>query len=207
MRRVLFILATAVSLALAATLFLWVHAQHTPDYFEIRTDYHTPPGTDEGGGLRSYGLYADHGRVGLLCHSASDGFIDLDKLAGLPQQPSHLLWDHSDCPDPTYIGALSPDELGYYTSFSRFGISLYGHAEGGMSHSESVQGGLVDAWLLATSLAVVLSLILWRLARPHGKVKAGLCPTCSYDIRTQLLGEGGRVCPECGTPVKTDSEC
>ena len=52
----------------------------------------------------------------------------------------------------------------------------------------------VPHWSLMTVFAIVPCLWILRRARARGRVRAGLCPSCGYDLRATP----GR-CPECGT--------
>ena len=51
---------------------------------------------------------------------------------------------------------------------------------------------------VAISSGVIASIPLVRWGKRTERVKAGLCPTCGYDLTANLSG----VCPECGKAVK-----
>jgi len=42
---------------------------------------------------------------------------------------------------------------------------------------------------------------LLRRRKTARAARLGLCAKCGYDLRAQISGAGGSVCPECGTPV------
>jgi hypothetical protein len=59
----------------------------------------------------------------------------------------------------------------------------------------------VPYWLLAIGTAILPAVVGMRLAkaaRRRRRERAGMCPTCGYDLRG-----GGGICPECGMEVET----
>ena len=201
MRCLLLILAAITGLILAATLFLWADSSDSYS-IGLSTDYR---GMEAPrfyfAGTHSYGLCATQDRIGWFYDfHISHGWEDASQIGTdqIPRQPTHFLFAHSAAPP-------LPD---IYTEvlYSRFGYAVYADHDVSMGEVETDTTYVVHEWIVALVLAAVLGLILWRLGRTRRKLNAGLCPKCSYDIRTQLLGEGGRVCPECGTPIKPDSE-
>jgi hypothetical protein len=61
----------------------------------------------------------------------------------------------------------------------------------------------VPYWLLALMTAILPAIVGVRLARSmrqRGRLRAGMCQQCGYDLRG-----GGGICPECGTKFETTS--
>jgi len=200
MRRNLYILALILSIALVATLLLWADTAQT---FSIgfSADYRGTEGQGEFFvGTRSYDLYSNHGRVGLVIdvhvwpnyETAAD--ISTDKI---PYHPTQFLWN-----DPAAF--VQPDRF-TEVLYSRYGLAEYADHDYSTGDDDDTYTYAVNTWIVAAFLAAMLGFTVWRIYRPRQKLKAGFCPTCSYDIRTQLLGQAGLNCPECGTPVNPDS--
>jgi hypothetical protein len=60
---------------------------------------------------------------------------------------------------------------------------------------------VIPLWAFATPLALTTAL-LWRSElAARRRARAGLCPTCRYDLAAT---PAGAPCPECGTPARTD---
>jgi len=206
MRRILFILAATLGLALAVTVFLWFDTRTAHVYIAVMMDYRTPNDPKRlsfSEGTRSYGVYANHGRIGFLIDT---NVRDMeDNMNVVPYQPTCFTSEHLNDSESGIYEQLRPSSLAYSLRSKRLGLSLYDGWDAGGGSSEGVQGGLVDTWIVAAFLAAMLGFTVWCIRRPRRKLKAGLCPTCSYDIRTQLLGQAGLNCPECGTPIKPRS--
>jgi hypothetical protein len=88
-------------------------------------------------------------------------------------------------------------EQSHYLAFSGFGtlgINKFGVTPSGWTSFSHVVN--VPHWLAAISTAIVPSLWLvdTKLRRAKARRIAGLCPTCSYDLRATP-----ERCPECGT--------
>jgi hypothetical protein len=64
----------------------------------------------------------------------------------------------------------------------------------------------VIGWMVAAAIAVFLQVMVASMFRSHSYrkaglacLRAGLCPSCGYDIATHAPeGDGCTVCPECG---------
>ncbi len=84
-----------------------------------------------------------------------------------------------------WAGLASVYEIGFRKSGHYYGIEL------------------PPPWVLPTDFALLpalwLTIFLFR-RRSQDKKRLGLCPTCGYDLRASK----GR-CPECGTPIPTQS--
>ena len=67
----------------------------------------------------------------------------------------------------------------------------------------------IPHWLAVFLLLIGATPTFWQIRRKirreimHRRVKAGLCPTCSYDLRAHLAcnSPAGNKCPECGSPI------
>lgn len=57
---------------------------------------------------------------------------------------------------------------------------------------------ILPSWFLAALFAILPAVRIRGMLRDRKRHRAGLCPTCGYDLRAHAAGER---CPECGTAV------
>jgi hypothetical protein len=60
----------------------------------------------------------------------------------------------------------------------------------------------IDNWFLWLLLSTHPSIQLFRWLRTRRRLRAGLCRSCSYDLRAHYSGD---KCPECGTAIQLNN--
>jgi hypothetical protein len=182
-RRWLLNLAALISLALfATTIVLWVRGQGT----------HTPPQIEWGDAVKGTGHLV----------TFIDGAISIQRETGkrfLPVQgvPANMLPSRSPQGDGW-------DGLGFHyhawidTAMSATGTQLPG------VYGRGSEFWLTMLWPLLLTAILPLLMVFRFLrygTRRQRRLRAGLCPTCGYDLRA-----APERCPECGSPIPPKME-
>jgi len=176
LRRRLFILASAVSLAVCVTvLVLWVRSYAVVDQFT-----HAHSGPDKGAGT-VFGFGLCRGRI-YIVHT-------LTHVSSWPQDEG---WRHASDTEPRrYEGTF--EEL-----LAKFGCK-WPHAplfsaRGSMVGLDDTRITRLSLWPAAILLALLPLLTLRRWVTRRRRARAGRCPECGFDLRATP-----ERCPECGT--------
>ncbi len=195
-----FIFTAILTLALLATLLLWICTRQTPLYVALAADYRGDAG-ERVAGSQAFGLYAAGGRIGWIYHVHLHGWLEAGNVPH-PPQGDRFLCEHCDEPDNSVAGSLSQTDVGNSVKFSHLGVSWCDDDEMGAGSEAQIHGCLMDTCLVALLLAATLAITI-RLSRRHRRaLNRGLCPTCAYDIRApSSSARRAALCPECGTPI------
>ncbi len=181
-------------LALAAIVPAHAYAWRSPAFFAVSYDYRGEDGR-RFGGMRDVGLYAAESHLGFMMYTHTYGYLEPGDGPPKPIEPTQLIGGHSD------VGIMLRNDLAYHLKSSHLGVSIYDGAEAGMGHEYLYQGLVVNAWLVEAVFAGLLGLVASRAVVRRQVPVAGRCWGCGYDIRTQLRGQAGDRCPECGTAI------
>jgi hypothetical protein len=184
--RHLFTLCSAVSLLLCvAVCVIWVRscltppAEHIVSFGAVRgTVFPAVPlyAKPE----RSVWLATARGRVLLVEQRATTGVtppVDASHCGAFVSRNFVLVYDPPDVLDHT-------------------GLLGFGHASVALGATGSASVLSVPFWAVAALTLVAPAIMLQRRLKDRRWRRAGLCPTCGYDLRASR----GR-CPECGTPA------
>jgi hypothetical protein len=173
--------ATAMSAVLCATTcLLWVRSFRSCDSVEV------------GAGLTYWAIDSNHGDIGFRWET--DGSADVARI-----------WrKRRDGPLSWYSWAASiAAPLATDCQWGLLGFSGHNYE---LSHMFVVSSGqaitrsrllVVPAWFVAAALAVPGLIWLGRQRARRPRVRAGLCPSCGYDLRATP-----DRCPECGAVPK-----
>ena len=196
-RRLFFILAAAAFLLAIATIALHLRSYWRADFLERESIQTVPGGHD----YFHHGIQIACGRIALY---AVGGTFGMTPQRAAEKRALHdPRWNYASFPDPqdpTRPAGNTPsfwNQLG----FSRESVTWFHAGNVDSSRTLTFPMALVDLATL-TVPAVWIAAALARKRRRLHRIRQGLCPTCSYDLRAH---HAGQKCPECGIPIAAPS--
>jgi hypothetical protein len=185
MKRILFTLVAALSLALcAATITLWIRSYSGSDYISRSKLINSTPDIVE---TRSHQIMCTRGLI---------KFIDETHTA-YPRGTVAMIDPELRPPYWSY-GRLGAGHIGWVdevsrTLWKRLGFRAYQSGHGASFYDASEKIITIPAWLPTALLAIPP--LLWTIGvlRRRRRRRGNLCPHCGYDLRATPA-----QCPECG---------
>jgi hypothetical protein len=179
MKRRLFTLLSALSLLLCvAVVVLWVRRYWSSDTLVVRR-----PLTLDGNFSvhREWYVWSSGNGLGARYKWSRQDLTSIDRKDWLD------FWENQQ---GVFLASDKPDRVPDFPAAGpthRFGIGWTGESRVGY-HELTL---MAPHWLLALTASVLPAAWVWR--RVHPVSRAGLCPSCGYDLRATP-----ERCPECG---------